>query len=305
MDSTDPRQLWHLSMVGKDVKMVNAATEMQCAGQVNVNITMSAEVDTLMGFDYVGTNENGKDIIYIRYSGAAKDYSGANSVYFHQQGHGKGKPGVVPHKLCLWVATWNKGEEYVDDKGTSEWYLEPVPEEEVKALLEAYELVKNHDQLVLNYQDYIAKSTETLDLIKDLRNVYTPDTESPVITSTSQFHSLWTEVKEGSLDNLLDNDPNTFWHSAWSSGKATGPHQASLDVIVDEPLIGTYQLYIMRRNTANDHMIRTSLYGTNEESALSETADTNWTLICDNVSTPWYSGQKDVYSQPFSITELY
>ncbi len=305
MDNTDPRQLWHLSMVGKDVKMVNAATEMQCAGQVNANVTMSAEVDTLMGFDYVGTNENGKDIIYIRYSSQAKDYSGANSVYFHQQGHGQGHPEVATHKLCLWVATWNKGEEYVSDKGTSEWYLEPVPEEEVKALLEAYELVKNHDKLVLNYQDYIAKSTETLDLIKDLRNVYTPDTESPVITSTSQFHSLWTEVKEGSLDNLLDNDPNTFWHSAWSSGKATGPHQASLDVTVDEPLIGTYQLYILRRNIATDHMIRTSLYGTNEESALSETADTNWTLICDNVSTPWYSGQKDVYSQPFSITEPY
>ncbi|MGN1256587.1 MAG: hypothetical protein ACI4UA_05425, partial [Bacteroidaceae bacterium] len=69
--------------------------------------------------------------------------------------------------------------------------------------------------------------------------------------------------------------------------------------------IGTYQLYRLRRNTANDHMIRTSLYGTNDEAALQETADTNWTLICDNVSTPWQSGQKDVYSQPFTITEPY
>lgn len=304
-DATDPRQLWHLSMEGKDVKMVNAATEMQCAGMKDGAISMSAEVDTLMGFDYVATNENGKDIFYIRYATSSVDYGATASTYFHQWGHGKGNAQEVPHKLCMWQATWNKGEEYTGDKGTSEWYLEPVDDEEVKALLDAYELVKNHDKLVINYQEYIAKAQQVLDVAKDLRNVYSPDTESPVITSTSQFHSLWTEVKEGSLDNLLDNNPNTFWHSAWSSGKATGPHQASLDVIVDEPLIGTYQLYVLRRNTSNDHMIRTSLYGTNDESALQETADTKWTLICDNVSTPWFSGQKDVYSQPFSITEPY
>ncbi|MGN1256317.1 MAG: discoidin domain-containing protein, partial [Bacteroidaceae bacterium] len=235
-DNTDARQLWRLSMVGKDIKMVNAATEMQCAGMKDGAISMSAEVDTLMGFDYVATNENGKDIFYIRYATSPVDYGATASTYFHQWGHGKGNAQEVPHKLCMWQATWNKGEEYTGDKGTSEWYLEPVSEEEVQALLEAYDLVKNHDKLVLNYQEYIAKAEAALDVAKDLRNVYSPDTEKPVITSTSQFHSLWTEPNEGSLDNLLDNDPNTFWHSAWSSGKATGPHQASLDVIVDEPL---------------------------------------------------------------------
>ena len=302
-DEKDARQLWKLSMVGKDVKMINAATGMQCAGLSGGAISMSAEVDTLMGFDYVGT-ENGHDIFYIRYASSPTDYNANGSTYFHQWGHGKGA-GEAPHKLCMWQATWNKGEAYTGDKGTSEWYLEPVGDEEAQALLDAFDLVKNHDKLVLNYQEYISKAQTGLDVAKDIRNVYAPDTENPVIKETSQFHSLWTEVKEGSLDNLLDGDPNTFWHSAWSSGTATGAHQASLDVTVDEPLAGMYEVYVVRRNTDNNHITRTSLYGSNDETALQETADTKWTLICDNVSMPWYSGQKDVYSQPFSVTEPY
>lgn len=302
-DEQDARQLWKLSMVGKDVRMVNAATGMQCAGLSGGAISMSAEVDTLMGFDYVGT-EDGHDIFYIRYASSHTDYEANGSTYFHQWGHGKGA-GEAPHKMCMWQATWNKGEAYVGDKGTSEWYLEPVGDDEAQALLDAFDLVKNHDKMVLNYQEYISKAQAGLDVAKDIRNVYTPETEKPVIKATSQFHSLWTEVKEGSLDNLLDGDPNTFWHSAWSSGVATGPHQASLDVTVDEPLIGMYEVYVVRRNTDNNHITRTSLYGSNDETALQETADTKWTLICDNVSMPWYSGQKDVYSQPFAISEPY
>lgn len=302
-DEKDARQLWKLSMVGKDVKMVNAATGMQCAGLSGDAISMSAEVDTLMGFDYVGTEDN-HDIFYIRYASSHTDYEANGNTYFHQWGHGKGA-GQASHKLCLWQATWNKGEAYVGDKGTSEWYLEPVGDDEAQALLDAFDLVKNHDKMVLNYQEYISKAQAGLDMAKDIRNVYVPDMKNPVIKATSQFHSLWTEVKEGSLDNLLDGDPNTFWHSAWSSGVATGPHQASLDVTVDEPLIGMYEVYVVRRNTDNDHITRTSLYGSNDETALQETADTKWTLICDNVSMPWYSGQKDVYSQPFAISEPY
>lgn len=302
-DEKDARQLWKLSMVGKDVKMVNAATGMQCAGLSGGAISMSAEVDTLMGFDYVGTEDN-HDIFYIRYASSHTDYEASGSTYFHQWGHGKGA-GQAPHKLCMWQATWNKGEAYVGDKGTSEWYLEPVGDDEAQALLDAFDLVKNHDKMVLNYQEYISKAQAGLDMAKDIRNVYVPDMENPVIKATSQFHSLWTEVKEGSLDNLLDGDPNTFWHSAWSSGVATGPHQASLDVTVDEPLIGMYEVYVVRRNTEKNHITRTSLYGSNDETALQETADTKWTLICDNVSMPWYSGQKDVYSQPFAISEPY
>ena len=302
-DTQDARQLWQLSMVGKDVHMVNAATDMQCSGLRDGAIGMSAEVDTLMGFDYVGT-QDGHDIFYIRYASSPTDYEASGSTYFHQWGHDKGA-GEAPHKLCMWQATWNKGEEYTGDKGTSEWYLEPVSDQEAQELLAAYDLVKNHDKLVLAYQDIIKEAKAGLETARDLRATWAPDTQQPVIKATSQFHSLWTEGNEGSLNNLLDGDPNTYWHSAYSAGKATGPHQASLDVTVEEPLIGNYEVYVLRRNTKNDHITRVSLYGSNDEAALSETADTQWTLICDNVSMPWTNGQKDVYSQPFTITKPY
>lgn len=302
-DEKDARQLWKLNMVGENVKMVNAATDMQCGGSKDYAISMSTAVDTLMAFDFVG-RENGHDIIYIRYASSPADYDNVyeKSIYFHQWGHEKGA-GEAPHKMTLWQATWNKGTAYSDDKGTSEWYLEPVSEEEAKALLDAYELVKNHDKLVVNYKEYIDKAKTALDVAKDARHAWKADTENPVIKSTDQFHSLWTEPSEGSLDNLLDGNRETFWHSAWSTGTITGPHQASLDVTVEEPLIGTYQVYVLRRNTDDNHITRTSLYGTNDETALQDVEDTKWTLINENVSLPWSDGQSDSYSQPITFTE--
>lgn len=62
-DEKDARQLWKLNMVGENVKMVNAATDMQCGGSKDYAISMSTAVDTLMAFDFVG-RENGHDIIY-------------------------------------------------------------------------------------------------------------------------------------------------------------------------------------------------------------------------------------------------
>lgn len=302
-DEKDARQLWKLNMVGENVKMVNAATDMQCAVSKDNAISMSTAVDTLMAFDFVG-RENGHDIIYIRFASSPADHDGVyeKNIYFHQWGHEKGA-GEAPHKMTLWQATWNKGTAYTDDKGTSEWYLEPVSEEEAKALLDDYELVKNHDKLVVNYKEYIDKAKTALDVAKDARHAWKADTENPVIKSTDQFHSLWTEPKEGSLDNLLDGNRETFWHSAWSTGTITGPHQASLDVTVEEPLIGTYQVYVLRRNTDDNHITRTSLYGTNDETALQDVEDTKWTLINENVSLPWFEGQSDSYSQPITFTE--
>ena len=301
-DDNDARYLWKLSMEGKDVQMINAGTDMQCdMAEGEWIIRMSEENNRLMGFDYAGT-ENGHDVIAIRFANYPTDLNGG--TYIHQMGHQRGE-GKGPQKLGTWKSTWNMGDEYTSDKGTSEWYLERVSDEEAQTLMDAFELVKNHDKLVLNYQDYIAKAKDALNVAYDELNVWTPDKEAPVIQSTSQFHSLWTEPNEGSLDNLLDGDNTTFWHSRWSGGNATGPHQASLDVTLDEPLQGTYQLYVLRRKTDDDHITKTSLYGTNDDAALEDTQDTNWELIDDNISLPWYNGQYDVISKVITFTKPY
>lgn len=298
LDPKDPRQLWRLEMVGKSIRMVNAATGMQCNGMKDGGIVMSQEADTLMAFDYVG-QEDGHDIFYIRYASVPAE----SNIYFHQWYHGKGSG--TGHQLCTWRGTFDMGDPYDSDKGTSEWYIEPVGDNEAQQLLDAFALVKDHDKMVLNYQETMSRAESLLEKAHDERNIWQPATEQPIILETSQFHSLWTEPKEGSLDNLLDGDSKTFWHSAWSDGKATGPHQASLDVEFAEPISGDYILYILRRETQDNHVTKLSLYGTNDEENLFDAEDTNWQLINSAILTPWSNGQKDVYSQRFTIPTGY
>ena len=302
-DNQDCRQVWRLDMQDGNVKMVNVATDMQLAGLKDGAMSMSAQVDTLMGFDYVGT-ENEHDIFYIRFASTPRDLTSQGSPYLHQWYHGRGAG--TGHTLCMWQPTWNKGEEYVSDKGTSEYYLEAVSEEEVQQLIEAFAVYKDHDKMVVNYKDYIAKAKPLLETAYDIHHAYEADTLKPQITSTTQFSSLWTEPNEGSFDYILDGNATTFWHSRWSANKATGPHQASFEITVEEPLIGQFHTYVLRRSGPTmNHITKMSLYGSNDPDALAETQDTKWELICDNVSTPWSSGQKDVYSQMFYINKPY
>ena len=93
-------------------------------------IRLSEENNRLMGFDYAGT-ENGHDVIAIRFANYPTDLNGG--TYIHQMGHQRGA-GKGPQKLGTWKSTWNMGDEYISDKGTSEWYLERVPDEEAQTL---------------------------------------------------------------------------------------------------------------------------------------------------------------------------
>ncbi|MBQ7683933.1 MAG: T9SS type A sorting domain-containing protein [Bacteroidaceae bacterium] len=300
-DDKDCRQVWLIEQKQDGVRMVNAATDMQLAGVRDGKMTMSEKVDTLLAFDYVGTNADGKDIIYIRFASAPRDeWSGQ---YLHQQGHGRGTG--VEHTLSTWHGTYNMGAEYDSDKGTSEFYVEAVGEEEAQALIEAYAVVRDHDQMVINYRETIAKAQEALDIAIDLRNTYAADTDSPLISTTAQFSSLWSDPFEGSLDDLLDGRGDTFWHSDWHT-PASGTHIHSFEVTIDEPAAGVFEAYILRRSTYNsNHVASMSLYGTNDGDLLAEPGDEGWELICSNVSTPWYNGQTGVYSQPFEVGKAY
>lgn len=316
LDLEDCRDVWYITRnEDNTVNMINAATEMgfyQMGSPVRMHIADSAKV---MKIDWAGKEEvtfNGetkeRDILYIR-----KDGDPTNGYYLHQLSHGRGTG--EGDNLCVWNATYTMGAPYDSDKGTSEWFLEPVSNEEAQALIEAYAPIKNHDVLVMQYKDILSKAQAGMEVALEAYS-------QAYITKNEQFSSAVTEPNEGSLNNLLDADPGTFWHSAWSSGsRPMGTH--FIDVTFDEPIEGTVHAWIQRRGTNgnDDNPILWNIYGSNDETSLESHADfdmegateddwraqvvAGWEIIEDSVSTPWSSSAATVVTPEFNVTTPY
>lgn len=315
LDLEDCRDVWYITRnEDNTVNMINAATEMgfyQMGSPVRMHIADSAKV---MKIDWAGKEEvtfNGetkeRDILYIR-----KDGDPTNGYYLHQLSHGRGTG--EGDNLCVWNATYTMGAPYDSDKGTSEWFLEPVSNEEAQALIEAYAPIKNHDVLVMQYKDILSKAQAGMEVALEAYS-------QAYITKNEQFSSSVTEPNEGSLNNLLDADPGTFWHSAWSSGsRPMGTH--FIDVTFDEPIEGTVYAWIQRRGTNgnDDNPILWNIYGSNDETSLESQADyesgvtedemraqvvAGWEIIEDSVSTPWSSSAATVVTPEFNVTTPY
>lgn len=121
-----------------------------------------------------------------------------------------------------------------------------------------------------------------------------------IITSTDQFSSPYSaggEEPKSSLDNLLDMDGSTYWHSSWAS--EVDNHVHYLQVEFAEPISGDFELNMNRRVNgttlcANDNPVKmsveTSLDG--EEFVLVDEFDTPFTqtaaapLVQATVSIP-------------------
>ncbi|MEE1236129.1 MAG: hypothetical protein UHS50_10655, partial [Bacteroidaceae bacterium] len=314
LDLEDCRDVWYITRnEDNTVNMINAATEMgfyQMGSPVRMHIADSAKV---MKIDWAGKEEvtfNGetkeRDILYIR-----KDGDPTNGYYIHQLSHGRGTG--EGDNLCVWNATYNMGVPYDSDKGTSEWFLEPVSNEEAQALIEAYAPIKNHDVLVMQYKDILSKAQAGMEVALEAYS-------QAYITKNEQFSSSVTEPNEGSLSNLLDGNSDTFWHSAWSSGsRPMGTH--FIDITFDEPIEGDIHAWIQRRgsNGNDDNPILWNIYGSNEETALESQADfdnaaeeewagqvtAGWELIKDSVSTPWSSSAPTVVTPDFNVPTPY
>ena len=82
-----------------------------------------------------------------------------------------------------------------------------------------------------------------------------------LITRNSQFSSPYTETKEGSLNNLLDGNAGTFWHSKWSDGNvADGLHY--LEIALPEGTQGDVVMHYGRRsNNPTDQLTSARIQG--------------------------------------------
>ncbi len=120
-----------------------------------------------------------------------------------------------------------------------------------------------------------------------------------LITSNSQFSSPYTESKEGSLNNLLDGNQSTFWHSAWSAGSVQdGVHY--LEIKLPEGTMGDVIMHYGRRSdTDGHHLIKANILGVVSGSGTSAQTE----VVCE-LDMP-YKSQTETIKRTFNLPKAY
>lgn len=227
--------------------------------------------------------------------------------YVHQMAHGTGnKDDNSPFgyyqtdsgedkEFSYWARTYNT--DRTEDKWTSEWYLEPVPESEVEELVENFEMIKNHDLLVAQNNDLRAKVKVDLEVAKDV-------IKTKLITSASQMTSPYSQNDFGGKDGgnlsdgvLIDGDKTTYWHSAFTDTPQE-PHYIQISDMED--MVGECELYLCERaGASNDRPSEFKIVGADNTKA----DDSEWALIAE-LKVPDYAAGAENYI-PFTVETAY
>lgn len=121
----------------------------------------------------------------------------------------------------------------------------------------------------------------------------------PLITDSTQLSSPHSEstANEGEtciLYSLIDNDPSTYWHSAWASNVGNATHHY-VQVSFTEAISGDMILFIQRRaGAANDHPTKFAITGSVDGE--------NWNVV-DTLEIPFNGAGTSEVSGAWKITE--
>lgn len=249
---------------------------------LSANVTSTADSDKLIWLEPAKT-EAGETSVYICMADQkSKPVAPNGMLALHQKGHASGA-GVNGYVIGWWAA---------DGSGPvlpTMWVFEPVSDEEAQAAMDAWLPVKEHNQLV---KDYNAMKTDAQNKLLTAKDYLVGD---GLITSTDQLSSPWTEPSEGSIEALIDGNSTTFWHSKWSDGNVAA-HTHYLQVALPEAGYDLMQMQITRRNVANDHVILWGVMGSNDP----EAADEAWTDL-GQIATPYGSKTETIKSDLFQV----
>ena len=300
--------VWKLTQEGDSVLMQNVGMEnfVSFESSDRLKLTKEEPLISRVMFDYAANDivelndfdSDYRDIFYIRLANQPR-HAGR---YVHQLNHNKGKDSGKDQELCFWNDTYNYGSPYETDGGTSEWYLEPVSEDEVAELIEKFKPILNHDVLVQENQmlrdEVLAAMTDAKDIIRE-----------DMITDAAQMSSPQSDSAEGTnIGALIDGDASTFWHSDWHGEKpekmtyGEGEDAKSCDYVQVsgmQKMVGNCEFYLMQRNTDNDHPAEMVLMGSNDP----EAADADWVEIA-KIKINKYAGGEEVYV-PFTSETPY
>lgn len=283
------RALFYISAVGDKADNGACLYDIQSSyhqGRFNnvstsAKVGMSIESENLMAIEPAFTeeeDEGGTTYINIRVATQEPGYN-----YLHQSGHGggSGKSGNV--------VGWNPSFSFSNGPAGSEWVLEPVDDAEAKAIMAAYEPIKARQEFEAAYVELRNNAVVALNKAKDFI------VGDGVITENEQFSSPWSESSEGSLDNLLDGNTSSFWHSQWSAGNVLN-HTHYLQVALNDGSYELLQMTITRRPVSNDHITLWSVYASNDE----EAEDEDWVKLAV-LETPFGNNTETISAAPFEL----
>lgn len=199
--------------------------------------------------------------------------------YVHMNWHNQGTGWEGP--LTVWCNT-------TTDSGASEWYLEPVSEEDALALI--------------NDRSYVRDFTLALDDAKAKVAMASAMLREVLITDADQFSSPYSQNDMGNPDGgnlaegVLIDGRTTYWHTYWEGGNAE-PGVHYLQVELPEAAHGLIELDVTRRGAPDDNVTRWGIYGSEYDSG--EKFDFEW--IAD-VDMP-YNSQGESKTATFTIPE--
>lgn len=306
--------VWKLTQVGDSILMQNVGMETYISSESSDRLTLTSDETKIahVMFDYAANDvvdladddQDYRDIFYIRLANQPR-HAGR---YVHQNGHSRGKDSHQDLEMGFWNDTYNYGAPYDTDGGTSEWYMEPVSEEEVAELVEKFAPIKDHDVLVQTNQEL---RDEVLAAITDAKDIIRED----LIASVSQLSSPHSDRDEGqNLGNLLDGDAGTFWHTTWhgydegvegmwyygEGYEESGRECHYLQISGMENLVGNCELYLRERDGAdNDRVGKLVLMGADDPEAANE----EWAEMA--VITLPHTGKGEENNVPFSVEKAY
>ena len=134
--------------------------------------------------------------------------------------------------------------------GGTSWAIEPVSEEEYA------QIAAGNDQVSRNYElaDVLAQARHTY----NQNTVYTYGNKQ--IIDASQIYSNNPSVNEGQhLENLIDDNFDTFWNSAWDTETVNETHYLRFETTDPAGLPDSLALYFVERNNGTWHRVASKL----------------------------------------------
>ena len=284
LDRSKAHFLWKLTQHGDSIAIQNAGmgtyiSLSQTPGGANRIFMTEDESDAShLMFDYAwegpqdvmldGVSET-KDIFCIRLASQPRTIAYPNTYdyvrtggYFHQNNHGSQEEGLSTdthqeQEVSTWIRTWDSysidGDGNVNprttDLNTSEWYLEYVPEDEAEELIEAFELIKNHDVLVEKNNALRAEVLEAMTLAKDIIRTGLIETASQMSSPYGCDACGYTDGQSLSSGCLIDGNKETYWHTDYQGKAPEGQHYVQLSGM--ENMVGDCEFYLCDRNTTS------------------------------------------------------